>query len=96
MTHTGFIEVKRIGQAVWSPSEPVMNDVMDTVKMPEVTVIANVTFMVFTVVTRVTRVPSRVRGMSTRMSTMSTTMAATLAICNPAPSDKNHHYGYQK
>ena len=73
-----------------------MNEVMDTVKMLEVAVIGNVTSMVFTVVTRVTRVPSRVRGMSTRMSTMSTTMAATLAICNPAPSDKNHHYGYQK
>ena len=56
MTHTGFIVVKRVGQAVWSPSEPVMNDVMDAVKMPEVTMIGDVAFMMFAMFAVVRRV----------------------------------------
>jgi hypothetical protein len=78
-----------------------MNEVMDTVKMPEVTVIGNVTSMVFTVVTSgVRRMAARVRGMSarvpSRMSTMTAAVTAPLAVCSPASSDKNHHHDYQK
>ena len=69
-----------------------MNDVMDTVKMLEVTVIDNVPSMVFTVVTRVRRMAARVRSMSTRMppvTTMTTAMAATLAVCSRGSSHNN-------
>jgi hypothetical protein len=78
-----------------------MNEVMDIVKMPEVTAIADVAFMVFTVViSGVRRMTARVRGMSARVpsrtSTMTAALTAPLAVCSPASSDKNHHYGYAK
>jgi hypothetical protein len=93
MTHTGFIVVKRVGQAVWSPSEPAMNDVMDTVKMPEVTMIANMVFMVlamFAMLRRVSRADScAASSVSTRVTTMT---AAALTVCSPTPSQKNHRH----
>jgi hypothetical protein len=97
MTHTGFIEVKRIGQAVWSPSEPVMNDVMNAVKMLEVTVIGDVAFMVFAMfamVRRVSRAASCVASsVSARVTAMTTTVtAAALAVCSRTPSQKNHRH----
>jgi hypothetical protein len=71
----------------------VLNDLMDTVKMPEVTVIANVTFMVFAmfaVVRRVSRAASCVAScVSARVTTMT---AAALTVCSRTPSQKNHRH----
>jgi hypothetical protein len=70
-----------------------MNDLLDTVKMPEVTVIANVAFMVFAmfaVVRRVSRVASCMAScVSARVTTMT---AAALTVCSRTPSQKNHRH----
>ena len=93
MTHTGFIVVKRVGQAVWSPSEPVMNDVMNAVKMLEVTVIGDVAFMVFAMFAMVRRVSRAASCVASSVSARVTTMtAAALTVCSPTPSQKNHRH----
>jgi len=81
-----------------------MNDLLDTVKMPEVTMIANVAFMVFAmiaVVRRVSRAAScvafRVIGVASCVSARVTTMtAAALTVCSRTPSQKNHRHHWQK
>jgi len=75
----------------------VLSDLMDTVKMPEVTVIANVAFMVFAMFAVVRRVSRAASCVASCVSAGVTTMtAAALTVCSRTPSQKNHRHHWQK